>query len=221
MDCLDLAGQRLMTKCLIGMSFLLLFLGWNSTVRADDFVGAPKRTPMRFTPKPDAQIPMNLNFRNEGGDSVELGKLFQQKPVILNLVYFNCPQMCTEVLNGLVAAMRKIPLQLGKDYNVITLSIDEREKPPVAKAKKALYVDRYHRQGTAAGWSFLTGQADSIQSLADAVGFHYHYYPDIDQFDHALGIVVLTPEGKVAQYFYGIRYDPKKLRSALIAASKQ
>ncbi len=188
--------------------------------RADNFSGAPKRVPMVFSPKPNAQIPLNLNFRNEEGNSVELGTLFHQKPVILNLVYFNCPMMCTEVLNGLVAAMRKMPLQLGKDYRVITLSIDEREKPPLAKAKKKLYVDRYHRAGAESGWSFLTGESKAIKSLADAVGFQYHYYPDIDQFDHPLGIIVLTSEGKVSRYLTGVRYDSSELRSALAEAAK-
>jgi protein SCO1/2 len=208
-----------MAKRFIWLSSLLLLLGWNPLIRADDFTGGSKRTPMRFVLKPDAPIPTPLQFLNEDGTPVALGNLFQKKPVILNLVYFDCPMMCTEVLNGLVRAMKKMPLELGKDYDVITLSIDSREKPPLAKAKKKLYADRYHRSGTESGWSFLTGEAVAIQSLADAVGFQYHYYPDIDQFDHALGIIVLTPEGNVSQYFTGVRYDPHELRSALVKAA--
>lgn len=213
--------QNAMIRRFFEIGFLVGFLGWNPAIRADDFTGAPQRTPMRFTPRLGAVVPFNLVFHNENDDPVELGKLFQQKPVILNLVYFNCPMMCTEVLNGLVQSMRKIPLQLGKDYDVITISIDAREKPSLAKAKKKLYSDLYHRPGTDSGWSFLTGEATAIHTLADAVGFQYHYYADIDQFDHALGIMVLTPEGKVARYFYGVRYNDKELRKALIEASRR
>ena len=189
-------------------------------LRADDFSTVPRFAPMHFVSKIDAQTPLELTFQNESGESVELGHLLNNKPVILNLVYFNCPRMCTDVLNGLVSAMRRMRLELGKDYSVITLSIDDREKPDLAKAKKRLYVDHYGRPGAESGWSFLTGKAEDIQSLAEAVGFNYHYYPDIDQYDHALGIVVLTPKGKIAQYFYGVRYDPGKLSAALVKASK-
>jgi len=209
-----------MTKRLIWMSLLILLSGWTSALRADQFTNGSERIPMRFIPKLGAQIPMNLTFSDENDGSVELGKLFQKKPVILNLVYFNCPMMCTEVMNGLVRAMQKMSLELGKDYDVITISIDDREKPPLAKAKKRVYAERYHRPGIEHGWSFLTGEAKAIQSLADAVGFQYHYYPDIDQFDHALGVIVLTPSGKVAQYFKGVRYNPGELSSALVRASR-
>jgi len=213
--------QNAMIRRFMEISFLAALVGWGPSVRADDFAGTTQRIPMRFTPKLSASVPMNLVFQNEEGHPVELGKLFQQKPVILNLVYFNCPMMCTEVLNGLVQSMKKMTLQLGRDYNVITLSIDVREKPPLAKTKKKLYSDRYQRAGTDSGWSFLTGEAAAIQSLADAVGFQYRYYADIDQYDHALGIMILTPEGQVSRYFYGDRYDPKELRSALMEASRR
>jgi protein SCO1 len=228
--------QSVMDTRFIGMSLGVVLLGLAPAVHADDlhtsgdrppgnvaddFADGAKRVPMHFTPRLDAQIPLNLQFRNDDGALVELGTLVQQKPVILNMVYFDCPMMCTEVLNGLAQAMRKMRLQLGKDYNVITLSIDDREKPSLAKTKKKMYSDRYHRPGTEPAWSFLTGDAAAIKSLADAVGFEYKYYPDIDQFDHPLGIMVLTPEGKVARYLYGVQYKPDELSSALVDASKR
>ena len=208
-----------MAKRVARLGFLILFLGWIPTLHADDFTSPSKRLPMRFTSRLDTQIPLTLDFVNEDGTPVKLETLFQRKPVILNLVYFNCPMMCTEVLNGLVQTMKKMPLDLGKDYNVITLSIDDREKPPLAKAKRALYLDRYHRADAGPGWSFLTGDKIAIQTLADAVGFRYKYYADIDQYDHALGLVILTPSGKVAGYLKGVRFKPEELRKALIQAA--
>lgn len=172
-----------------------------------------------FTQNLDAQVPLDLPFRNEKGETVPLSTYFGRKPVLLNLVYFQCPMLCTEVLNGTVRTLRAMPLKVGKDFNVVTVSFDSRETPRLAASKKAVYLDRYGKPGAAAGWAFLSGTDSSIKALADAVGFHFAYDKDIDQFAHASGIVILTPEGRVARYFYGVEYPVQDVRLSLVEAS--
>jgi len=172
-----------------------------------------------FTQNLNAQVPLNLPFRNEKGETVPLSTYFGKKPVLLNLVYFRCPMLCTEVLNGTVRTLRAMPLKVGKDFNVVTVSFDARETPKMAAMKKALYIDRYGHPGAENGWAFLTGTTPSIQALANAVGFHFAYDPELDQFAHASGIVVLTPEGRVARYFFGVEYPVQDVRLSLVEAS--
>jgi protein SCO1/2 len=166
-----------------------------------------------------AQIPMDLPFRDDQGRTVRLGDLFQGKPVVLTLVYYQCPMLCTEALNGLVRAMRALAFNAGDQYNVITVSFDSRETSALAAAKKKLYVERYGRAGAARGWSFLTGDADSIRRLTDAAGFRYVYDPGLDQYAHATGLVVLTPRGRISGYLYGVEYAAGDLRLALVEAA--
>jgi protein SCO1/2 len=170
--------------------------------------------------KLNQQIPLDLPFRDENGDVVKLGDYFGQKPVILSLVYYECPMLCTTSLNGLEQSLRELKFDVGDQFNVLTVSFDPTEKPPLAAAKKALYVGLYGRPGAAAGWHFLTGDQDSIKKLTDAVGFHYNYDPQVKQFMHATGIIVLTPQGKLARYFYGITYPAGNLRLGLVEASQ-
>jgi protein SCO1/2 len=172
-----------------------------------------------FTQNLGAQVPLDLSFRNEQGQSVPLSAYFGQKPVLLNLVYFECPMLCTEVLNGTVRTLRAMPLTVGKDFNVVTVSFDPRETSSMAAAKKNVYLDRYGRKGSRDGWAFLTGDEPSIKALADAVGFHYAYDKELDQYAHASGIIVLTPEGQVSHYFYGVEYPTQETRLALVEAS--
>jgi len=172
-----------------------------------------------FTQNLDAQAPLNLSFHDEQGRTVPLSTYFGQKPVLLNLVYFECPMLCTEVLNGTVRTLRAMPLTVGKDFNVVTVSFDPRETSVMAAAKKRVYLDRYGRKGTQGGWAFLTGTEPSIKALADAVGFHYSYDKELDQFAHASGIMILTPEGRVSHYFYGVEYPVQEVRLALVEAS--
>jgi protein SCO1/2 len=127
--------------------------------------------------------------------------------------------LCTEVLNGLLDALRKLPFDVGDRFNVVTVSFDPREKPPLAAAKKAHYLSEYGRPGAADGWHFLTGESDSIEALTAAVGFRYRFDETHDRYAHASGIMILTPEGKVARYFYGIDYSPKDLRLGLVESS--
>ena len=168
----------------------------------------------------DEQIPPNLTFRDETGKSVQLGDYFGRRPLILNLVYYQCPMLCGEVLAGLQGAMRALKFDVGKEFDVITVSFDPRETPEMAAAKKADSLKRYGRAGAAEGWHFLTGPQASIDALTKAAGFQYEYDPKIGQFAHATAILVLTPQGKIAQYYYGVEYSPKDLRLGLVQASQ-
>ncbi len=167
-----------------------------------------------------AQVPLDTKFRDEFGNVVNLAKYFGKKPVILSLVYFQCPMLCTQVLNGMVSAFLPLSFDVGREFDVVTVSFDARETPEMAAAKKAVYLKRYGRPAAANGWHFLTGEQASINALANAVGFHYAFDPQLNQFAHASGIMVLTPEGKVAQYYYGIEYSPRDLRLGLVQASQ-
>jgi protein SCO1/2 len=165
------------------------------------------------------QVPLSLTFRDETGRTVRLGEYFGQKPVVLSLVYFNCPFMCTEVLNGELRAFRGLSLELGRDFEAVTVSFDPHDGASEAAVKNHMYSGLYGRPGGSAGWHFLTGDAASIQSLTDAVGFHYAYDQSSEQFAHATAIMVLTPNGRVARYFYGVQYPPRDVRLGLVEAS--
>ncbi len=165
------------------------------------------------------QVPLDITFRDEDGRTVRLGDYFGSKPVVLALVYLDCPMLCTQVLNGLASSLGVLSMDVGKDFNVLTVSFDPREKPALAAAKKASYLERYKRPGAAAGWHFLTGDQLSIDRLTRAVGFRYVWDPELKQFAHPTGIMVLTPEGRIARYLFGIEYGPRDLRFALIDAT--
>ena len=168
----------------------------------------------------DAQLPPDLIFRDESGKAVKLGDYFGRKPLILNLVYYNCTMLCGEALAGLSSAMRLIKFDVGNEFDVVTVSFDPRETPEMAAAKKADYVKRYGRAGAAGGWHFLTGQPESINALTKAVGFHYQYDPKTNQYAHATAIMVVTPQGRISRYFYGVDFPPKDLRMGLVEASQ-
>jgi protein SCO1/2 len=165
-------------------------------------------------------IPLDLTFRDEHGQSVKLQQYFGQKPVILSLVYFTCPMLCTQVLNGLDRSLKLQSFDVGKDFNVLTVSIDPTDSTTVAEAKHDLYTGIYGRPGAGDGWHFLTGEESQIKRLADAVGFRYAYDPDSKQYAHASAIVVLTRDGRISRYLYGIQYPHLDLRLALAEASE-
>lgn len=167
-----------------------------------------------------AQVPLDAKFVDSSGNAVTLGDYFGKRPVVLILAYYKCPLLCPEVLHGATESFRKISFRIGQQYNVVTLSINPKEGPALAAKEKKLYVGIYGDPSAASGWHFLTGQTPDIKRVADAVGFHYKYIPQLDQYAHAAGIVVLTPKGKVAQYFYGIKYAPEDLRLALVQSSQ-
>lgn len=172
--------------------------------------------------KLDQQLPLDLVFRDESGQEVQLGKYFGQKPVILALVYYDCPMLCTQILNGMVTSFRVLPFQVGKEFDVVTVSFDPRETSELAATKKKVYVNylpEKMRAGATNGWHFLTGDQASIAKLTDAVGFRYRYDEATKQFAHASGIMVATPHGKLSRYFYGIEYAPRDLRLGLIESS--
>ena len=166
------------------------------------------------------QVPLDLAFRDETGKPVRLGDYFGQKPVILNLVYYQCPMLCSEVMSGLESALRVMRFDVGKEFNVVTVSFDPKETPAMAAAKKAEYMKRYKRAGAEQGWHFLTGPEQSISALTQAVGFQYQYDPKTNQFAHATAIMLQTPQGKIAQYYYGVEFAPKDLRLGIIQASQ-
>ncbi len=167
----------------------------------------------------DEQVPLELAFRDEVGRAVRLADYFGKRPVLLALVYYDCPMLCTQVLNGLVSALNVVSFDAGREFDVVVVSFDAREKPADASAKKIAYLSRYKRPGADAGWHFLTGDSASIAALARAVGFRYRYDPDLDQFAHASAVYVLTPGGRVSRYFFGIEYAPKDLRLGLVEAA--
>ena len=168
----------------------------------------------------NAQIPADLVFRDENGNPVRLGDFFGKKPIVLSLVYFDCPALCTEVLNGQLHTMRAISLDLGKDFDAVTVSFEPKDTSALAKAKRDVYAGQYGRPGAAQHWHFLTGDAPSINALTQAVGFHYAYDSAIRQYAHAAAIMVLTPDGRMARYFYGVQFPARDLRLGLVEASQ-
>jgi protein SCO1/2 len=167
------------------------------------------------------QIPLDLTFRDESGREVKLGEYFRgDKPVVLTLVYYECPMLCNQVLNGVVGTFEAMTFTPGKEFEVVTVSFDPREGPELAAKKKETYLKRYRREGAGAGWHFLTGDKDSIARLSDSVGFRYVWDEESKQFAHASAIMVATPQGRLSHYFYGIDYSPKDLRLALVEASE-
>ena len=167
------------------------------------------------------QVPLNLKFRDETGQTVTLGSYFGKKPVILSLVYYTCPMLCTMAENGLLNALRDVKFNIGEQYQVVTVSIDPTETPEMAMGKKAVYVGLYGRPSAKEGWHFLVGDDPDIRALAQAVGFHYNYIPETKQFAHATGVIILTPQGRVSRYFYGIQYPGRDIRLALVEASNE
>jgi protein SCO1/2 len=166
------------------------------------------------------QVPLDAVFKDEQGREVRLGDFFKGKPVVLSLVYYSCPMLCNQVLNGMLSSFRQVTFNAGEQFEVVTVSFDPRETPELAAAKKQTYVKAYNRPSANAGWHFLTGDEANIKRLTEAVGFRYTYDEQTKQFAHASGIMVLTPEGKLARYFYGIEYPPKDLRLGLVEASQ-
>lgn len=167
-----------------------------------------------------SQAPLDLQFADESGARVRLGDYFGEKPVILTLVYYECPMLCTLILNGTVRALRTLEFSAGQEFEIVTVSIDPGETPALAAQKRAEYLDIYRREGAESGWHFLTGEEEQIRALAESVGFRYAYDPETDEYAHASGIMVLTPGGVVARYFYGVEYSPRDLRLGLIEASE-
>jgi protein SCO1/2 len=174
---------------------------------------------VRFDQRLDAQVPLDLVFQDETGTSVRLRDYFGQRPIILTLNYYNCPMLCPLALEGLVRSLRPLSFSIGEQFDVLTVSFDPRETPELAAEAKVKYTQDYARPGAAAGWHFLTGSEESIQLLTEAVGFQAVYDAEKQQYAHAAGIVVLTPQGRIARYLYGINLPTRDLRLALVEAA--
>lgn len=164
------------------------------------------------------EIPPDLAFRDETGKPVRLGDYFGKRPIILTLNYYRCTMLCGEELAGLSSALKVVKFDLGKDFEIVTVSFDPHDTPEIASAKKAEYIRRYGKPG-GEGWHFLTGTQPAIDAITKAAGFQYQYDPRSDQYAHATAIMVLTPDGRISKYFYGVEYAPKDLRLALVQAS--
>jgi protein SCO1 len=167
------------------------------------------------------QVPLHLVFNDESGREVPLGEFFGKRPVILAMVYYECPMLCTQVLNGLVSALGVINFDVGREFDVIAVSINPKETPGLAAQKKQVYLDRYKRPQSAAGWHFLTGKEENIKQLAAAVGFRYAFDPAIQQYAHGAGVELLTPKGVISKYFYGIEFSARDIRFGVIEASDE
>ncbi len=168
-----------------------------------------------------AQIPLNARFTDETGKTVPLSAYFGKKPVVLILAYYSCPMLCPEVMSGATAALKKVGFTIGDQFEVLTVSFDPRDTPEVAAKTKQIYMKQYGDPKAVAGWHFLTGKEPQIEQLTRTVGFHYNFIPKTGMFAHAAGLVVVTPDGKVSQYFYGVRFQDRDLRLALVQSSKE
>ena len=166
------------------------------------------------------QMPLDAVFKDDQGREVRLGEYFKGKPVMLALIYYSCPMLCNQVLNGMLSSVRQVTFNAGEEFQIVAISFDARETPQLAASKKQTYVKAYNRAGGNAGWHFLTGDEANIKRVTDAVGFRYKWDDKTNQFAHASGMFLLTPEGKLARYFYGIEYRPRDVRLGLVEASQ-
>jgi protein SCO1/2 len=170
--------------------------------------------------KLDSQIPLDVPFVDETGRAVTLREYFGSKPILLTLVYYECPMLCTQVLNGTVGTLKTLNFTAGREFDIVTVSFNPKETPELAATKKTSYVAKYGRPEAASGWHFLTGQQPAIDALASSVGFRYYYDKASDQYVHASAIMLITPQGRVSRYFYGIEYPPRDVRLGLIEAAQ-
>jgi protein SCO1/2 len=191
----------------------------STTARGDEAPGTLLQQ-VGFDQNLDAQLPLDLTFRDESGRTVRLGDYFGKKPVILTLVYYRCPVICGEELKGLARSLKPLSLSVGDQFDVVTVSIDPTETPELAAQKKASILERYGHPGAENGWHFLTGDQASIAALAKTVGFRYTYSNASQQYIHAAGLTIATAKGRLSRYFYGIDYPPKDLQFGLMESSE-
>lgn len=213
---------------LLGAALLLRSAAAGAALQAQPEAGLPSQAApagsalakVDIEQKLDGQLPLDALFKDETGATVRLGDLYGERPVLLVFAYYKCPMLCTLVLNGVVRVLNGVTLTPGKDFDVVTISINPEETPELAAKKKAAYLKEYHRKGTADGWHFLTGEESEIRRVTDAAGFKYAYDPASKEYAHASAIYVTTPEARLARYFFGIEYPARDLRLSLVEASK-
>jgi protein SCO1 len=172
-----------------------------------------------FEPHLNAALPLDLPFKDETGREIHLRDYFRQRPVVLALVYYGCPMLCDQVEQGVVGSLKMLSFNPGKDYEVVFVSFDPRETPDMAAQKKALAMSRFHRPDTANGWHFLTGSKESVDAIAKAANFRYSFDTKSSLFAHASGIMLLTSDGRISRYFYGVEYPSRDMRLGLVDAS--
>ncbi len=172
-----------------------------------------------FEQRLEAPLPLDAQFRDESGRTVTLREYTGKRPLVLALVYYDCPMLCTLILNGLTSSLKAVNLDVGIDFDVVAVSFDPRETPELAAEKKQAHVKEYGRAGSERGWHFLTGDEGAIRQVTEAAGFRYYWDEESQQFAHASGVIVVTPDGRLARYFYGIEYAPRDLRLGLVEAS--
>ncbi len=225
----------------IFLVIVIMVAGVGVSAQKNEHYNSPLYSPKKYDPSqssasglPDAlktigieqklggQLPLETEVTNDEGRAIKLGSLFESgRPVVLAFVYYECPMLCNEVLNGLTGSLKGVSLDAGKDFDVIALSFDasENAKPELAKNKKAAYVERYGRPGSEKGWHFLTASQSSIDAITDAAGFSYRWDEKSKQFAHAGGVMIVTPQGKLSRYFYGIDYSPRDLKLGVIESA--
>lgn len=205
---------------------VLLLLVSALPAAADESIVEPKKMPgplkqVTFEQKLGDTLPLDATFRDHNGKEVRLGDYWGgEKPVLLAFVYYECPMLCSLILNGMASSLSVLEFRPNDEFDVVAISIDHEETPAMAAQARSDTIRRYGKDGTDPGWHFLVGDEATVRQVADAAGYGYEYIPSTDEFAHASGIVVTTPEGQIAQYYYGIEYPPKDLRLALIEASK-
>ena len=203
-----------------GAALLLMIAIASPSAKAQQIATPAILSKVGITQNLNAQIPPDLTFRDESGNSVRIGEFFGKKPIVLSLVYFDCPALCTEVLNGELRTMKAISFNLGNDFDAVTVSFEPADTPALAKAKRDVYIGQYGRPGATDHWHFLTGEQLSIDALTNIVGFRYAYDSSIRQYAHAAAILILTPQGRIDRYFYGVQYPARDVRLGLIEASE-
>jgi protein SCO1/2 len=201
----------------------LALLGWLALAGAGPVCAEEGRPPalkdVGWDQKLGAALPLDLALKDEAGRAVRLGDYFGSKPVVLSLVYYECPMLCTLTLNGLASALGVLSMDAGKEFEIVTVSFDPKDTPEAAAAKKKVYLQRYKRPTAEAGWHFLTADSEAIRRLTSAVGFRYAWDAETRQFAHPSGVMVATADGKLARYLFGIEYAPRDLRFALVETS--
>jgi protein SCO1 len=217
------------------LCFVLSF--WYAVASAQPMAGSPapgmrqeSGTPSASLPQPlreigfdqnlDQHIPLDTTFRDESGQTVQLARYFGRRPVVMLFAYYDCPMLCTQVISGLASALNVLSLKPGQDFEIVTVSFDPRDTPASASAKKAHFIERYRKPGASDAWHFLTGDQPSIDRLTKAAGFRYVWDDATRQFAHPSGVIVLTPDGRLARYLFGIEYGPRDLRFGIIEASE-
>ena len=227
---LDSGGGAGGFACLPASTLFVAFLFvFGHSLQGQNLLRPPTNPPSSVRPaelrnvgidqKLNGRLPLDLHFRDETGRDIRLGDLFGARPVIITPVYYGCPMLCTQILNGLVSGLKPVSFDAGRQFDVLAVSFDPTETPELALKKKDAYVQRYGRAGSANGFHFLTGDEAAIKTLTNALGFRYTYDPKTKQFAHASGLMIATPDGRISRYLYGVDYAPRDLRLALVEAS--